>query len=161
MMWCCTRARQMGSYGSGFRCSSIRRLRHIAPSSIGSTVSRGAKELANTSPPPRSKFFVWLAFLDRCWIFARLQHHNLQNSGFCALCSQSSETMEHLLVSNVYNWEHWFKLLQSSRKRLHKELHRVFDMFVILVSSIGSAAFRGPRNSPKLHRVPAACFLCG
>jgi hypothetical protein len=108
-----------------------------------------------------ASFFVWLAFLDRCWIFARLQHHNLQNSGFCALCSQSSETMEHLLVSNVYNWEHWFKLLQSSRKRLHKELHRGFDMFVILVSSVGSAAFRGPRNSPKLHRVPAASFLCG
>jgi hypothetical protein len=70
--------------------------------------------------------------------------------------------MEHLLLSYVYSWDLWFKLLQSSGwhhlalcydstfpdwwlftcKRLHKEIHYSFDMFVILVSSISSVVSR-------------------
>lgn len=36
--------------------------------------------------------------LGRCWMSQRLRRHNLQNGGRCALCSQSEESIEHLLV---------------------------------------------------------------
>jgi hypothetical protein len=35
----------------------------------------GAKELCNVAVPPRFRFFIWLALLDRCWTSARLQRH--------------------------------------------------------------------------------------
>jgi hypothetical protein len=70
-----------------------------------------AKELSKIAAPPRCKFFLWLALLDRCWTSARLQLHQLQNSGPCALCSQVDESIDHLLLSCVYSREVWFRIL--------------------------------------------------
>jgi hypothetical protein len=113
-----------------------------------------AKELAKTSVPPRCKFFLWLVLLDRCWTVARPHRHNLQEDDSCAFCSESSETLEHLMLTCSYSREIWFKLLQSagwqhlapspdvkfpdwwflSWKRVHKELQRGFDSFFLLVA---------------------------
>jgi hypothetical protein len=145
----------------------------ILVSSTGSAVYQGPRNSLKLRRLPTACFFVWVALLDRCWTFARLQCHNLQNSGFYALCSHSSETMEHLLLSCVYSRELWFKLLRSSGwhhlalsydstfpnwwlltcKRLHKELHCGFGMFIILVSSNGSVVSLGTMTrSPNTMR---------
>lgn len=46
-----------------------------------------------TWPPPRVKFFVWLACQDRCWTGERLARRGLQHPPRCPLCDQSTETM--------------------------------------------------------------------
>lgn len=70
-----------------------------------------AKELSKTRATPRCKLFFWPVLLGCCWTSNRLQRHNLQNSGPCALCDQESETLEHLLLGCVYSREVWFRLL--------------------------------------------------
>jgi len=77
----------------------------------------------------------------------------LQDSDACIICDQAAETMDHLILSCVFNHELWDSCLQSfllhdlvvieqedimwwwttSRKRLSKELHRGFDSFLLLV----------------------------
>lgn len=64
-----------------------------------------AKELSKTRATPRCKFFFWLVLLGRCWTSERLQRHNLQNSGPCALCSQQPEAIQQLLLSCAYSRE--------------------------------------------------------
>jgi hypothetical protein len=114
----------------------------------------GAKELLKGKAPPLScKFFVWLALLGRCWTSDRLQCHCLPNSSNCALCSQSVETLHHLLLSCIMAREVWFRVLRPSghqnlasgqdkdlvnwwidrRKRVSKSLWPGFDSLVILV----------------------------
>jgi hypothetical protein len=41
-----------------------------------------------------------------------MQWHVLRNNGSCALCLQCTETIDHLLIQCVYNWEIWFKTLR-------------------------------------------------
>jgi hypothetical protein len=113
----------------------------------------GAKELAKTRAPPSSKFFIWTALLGRCWTSDRLQRHGLQNNGPCVLCSQATETVEHLLLNCVYSREIWFTLLRRvgsqhlcpvqedslaewwlrRRKLIHSDSRKCFDCFVVLV----------------------------
>ncbi|KAK1643266.1 hypothetical protein QYE76_061071 [Lolium multiflorum] len=48
--------------------------------------------------PPRVKFFIWLACMDRCWTGDRLARRGLPHAPRCLLCDQSEETMKHLLT---------------------------------------------------------------
>jgi hypothetical protein len=48
--------------------------------------------------PPRVKFFIWLACLDRCWTRERLARRGLPHATCCPLCDQSVETMAHILT---------------------------------------------------------------
>lgn len=114
----------------------------------------GAKELSKSKAPPKCKMFFWLALLDRCWTSDRLLCHNLCNNGPCALCSQETETIDHLLLGCVFSREVWFKLLRASgsqalapaigmpianwwlpsRKRVPKEFRKGFNTLVLLVT---------------------------
>jgi hypothetical protein len=42
----------------------------------------------------------------------RRKCHGLQDTDDCVLCSQSSETVDHLLVACVFSREVWYKVLQ-------------------------------------------------
>jgi hypothetical protein len=114
----------------------------------------GAKELCKARAPPSCKFFFWLAILGRCWTSHKLQRHNLQNCGLCALCDQHQESIGPLIVGCVYAREVWFCLLWksgrhqlvptadntlvdrwlASRKRIIKEDRKGFDSFVLLTA---------------------------
>jgi hypothetical protein len=72
----------------------------------------GAKELRKTKAPPKCKFFVWVALMGRCWTADRRCRHGLQDSVTCALCSQGTETIHHLLLACVFSREFWFLLLR-------------------------------------------------
>jgi hypothetical protein len=56
--------------------------------------------------------FLWLVLQDRYWTLDWLQRHGLENHGPCALCSQSAETIDHLLPGCPYSREVWFKVVQ-------------------------------------------------
>jgi hypothetical protein len=71
----------------------------------------GAKELAKTRVVPTSKFFTWLALLDRCWTLDRLHCHHLPNNDPCMLCDQEVETISHICLGCVYSQEVWFRVL--------------------------------------------------
>jgi hypothetical protein len=121
---------------------------------LGQSSIPGAKELYKIAAPPRCKFFIWLALLDRCWTSERLQRHQLQNNGPCALCSQADESIDHLTISCVYSKEVWFRLLRAAgfqylvpsglpsiidwwlllRKRVHKSQRKGFDSLFALVT---------------------------
>lgn len=88
----------------------------------------GAKELSKTRAPRKAKFFTWLALLGRCWTSDRLQRHNMHNNEACALCSQSPETLKHLMFGCVYSREIWFKLLRTSG---HQALMPVGDLKLV------------------------------
>lgn len=95
----------------------------------------------------------WLLIYGRCWTSDRLQRQNLQNQGPCSLCSQSSETIEHLFFDCVYSKEVWFRILRRSglqqlaptgsvrlpewwlpnRKLIQRDTRKGFDSLVILV----------------------------
>jgi len=64
----------------------------------GSTALLGAKELGKTKAPPKVKFFMWLVLHRRIWTANRRLRHGLQDSDDCNLCSQASETCDHLFV---------------------------------------------------------------
>lgn len=120
---------------------------------IGQYSIEGARELRKTRALPKAKFFIWLVLLSYCWTNDRLQRHGMPNDGPCSLCSQSTETADHLLLGCAYSREIWFKLLRHSmnqrltptasqplpvwwihsRKSLPKPLRKRFDSFVVLV----------------------------
>jgi hypothetical protein len=120
---------------------------------IGQTALMGAKELRKISAPSKCKMFLWLVLQDLCWTSKRLQRHGLDNHGSCALCSQSAETLDHLLLSCSYSREVWFKALRRaswqqampgmddsiatwwlrSRKRVLKSRRKAFDSLFALV----------------------------
>jgi hypothetical protein len=78
----------------------------------GQTVILGAKELWNTKAPNNCRFFGWLILHGRCWTADRRQRHGLQDSAACALCSQGTETIDHLLLGCVFAHEVWYKVLR-------------------------------------------------
>ncbi|WVZ92630.1 LOW QUALITY PROTEIN: hypothetical protein U9M48_038679, partial [Paspalum notatum var. saurae] len=81
---------------------------HIwTPSSIGEFSTQSAyhsflvgavgfepwKENWKTWAPPRCKFFIWLAMLNRCWTADRLAHRGLEHPKRCPLCDQEEENI--------------------------------------------------------------------
>jgi hypothetical protein len=51
--------------------------------------------------------FLWIAMHGRQWTGVRWKRHGLQDDDSCALCDQSSESTDHLLLSCVYTREVW------------------------------------------------------
>jgi hypothetical protein len=120
---------------------------------LGQQSIEGTKELWKVRAPSNCKFFVWLTLLCRSWTFDRLQRHGLQNNGPCALCSQKSETISHMLVQCVFSREIWFKVFMlfdrkqlcpaqddslaswwlRSQQLIPKGWRNVFDSMVVLV----------------------------
>jgi hypothetical protein len=96
---------QTNSYGNGQAVSNTWQPPCIACSS---------RELCKARVPPSCKFF-WLALLGRCWTSDQFQHHNLQNSSHCALCSQADEIIHHMVLGCVFAREAWFGLLRRMR----------------------------------------------
>jgi hypothetical protein len=108
--------------------------------------------LRKTKAPPSSKFFVWLALLDRCWTGESLLHHHMKDDGSCPLCSQVEESIDHLLLGCCYTGEVWYRLLArqglhpccltphdriadwwlASRKRIARSSRKGFDSLVVL-----------------------------
>jgi hypothetical protein len=87
-----------------------------------------------TKAPPSSKFFIWLALLDRCWTGERLLRHQMSNDATCALCAQENESISHLLlVCKCFAPNPMMGWWTVSRKRLDKRRHRGFDSLVVLV----------------------------
>jgi hypothetical protein len=73
----------------------------------------GANILRKVKPPLSSKFFIWLALLDRCWTGERLLCHHMTDDGQCALCSQANESIDHLLLGYCFSREVWARLLPA------------------------------------------------
>ena len=86
-------------------------------------------------------------------LLRRRKRHRLQDDDSCALCSQSSETIDHLLVACPFSREIWYRLLRTvgwevvahtahehtladwwvaARKRIQKEVRGSFDSLVVL-----------------------------
>ncbi|GJN13395.1 hypothetical protein PR202_gb00089 [Eleusine coracana subsp. coracana] len=121
---------------------------------IGQVGAAGARELRPARAPPKVKFFIWLALLDRCWTNVRRHRYGLQQNDECSFCSQLQEIVGHLLLGCPFSREVWFKLLRntvsqrltpyseaqladwwcSSRKQLPKDRRKQFDSLVLLVS---------------------------
>jgi len=120
---------------------------------VGQHPIKGARFLCKTSAPPKCKFFIWLAFHDRCWTVQRRKKRNLQADDPCAFCDQESETIDHLLVSCVFARQIWSFLLHrlgwdiavpstvdqsladwwfSAHKRIAKADRKCFDSMVVL-----------------------------
>jgi hypothetical protein len=66
-----------------------------------------------TWAPPRCKFFIWLASLNRCWTTDRLARPGLDHPSQCLLCDQEEETIHHIMVGCVFSREVWFRMLSS------------------------------------------------
>jgi hypothetical protein len=124
---------------------------------IGQHPIDGAGLLRKMCAPPKCKFFIWLVLHDRCWTAARRKKHGLQDNDDCALCSQVSETIDHILIECSFSRELWFNFLhrvgwgsippstnslgfvawsKAARKRVQKDDRRCFDSVVILISWI-------------------------
>ena len=122
----------------------------------GSTALLGARELWKARPPPRVKFFAWLALHNRLWTADRRRRHGLQTSDTCALCDQAPETAQHLLLGCVITRTLWAAMLlplglQScvsehsesvaswwlrQRARLDSSARPMFDSIFLLLSWI-------------------------
>jgi hypothetical protein len=74
----------------------------------------GVKELWKAKASNKCRFFIWSALLDRCWTTQRLLRHGLRSEDTCLLCSQDSETVDHLLCQCVFSRKFWFKLLRQA-----------------------------------------------
>jgi hypothetical protein len=61
--------------------------------------------------PPRCKFFIWLASLNRCWTADRLARRGLDHPTKCLLCDQKEETMQLIMLQCVFARDVWFHTL--------------------------------------------------
>jgi hypothetical protein len=71
---------------------------------VGESSILGAKELWKSRAPNKCRFFILLA----C---DRLLKHGLRSDDICPICSQETETSNHLLCQYVFSREIWFKSL--------------------------------------------------
>jgi hypothetical protein len=56
-----------------------------------------------TWAPSKCRFFIWLVEHDRCWTDDKLARWGLDHPKQCPLCDQQAETINHLLVSCVFD----------------------------------------------------------
>jgi len=111
---CSTQACPTSSFGSGQQTGYNPRPRHTAPSSLDPQSLLVPERSGLRQPPPKVRFFFWLALRGRLWTAARRMCHGLQSSADCALCGQAEETVDHLLSSCVFTREVWFHILQRA-----------------------------------------------
>ena len=104
---------------------------------IGQHPVEGARLLRKARAPPKCKFFIWLVLHDRCWTAARRRRHGLQDDDSCALCEQSQETIDHLLINCPFSRELWFNFASW-----------VGSPFLPLLTSLG-----WPLGGPLLEKV--------
>jgi hypothetical protein len=69
---------------------------------VGALEFEPAKRIWKSWAPPRCKYFLWLAALDRCWTADRLAHRGLEHPDKCVLCDQQDETIQHILLARVF-----------------------------------------------------------
>jgi len=121
---------------------------------IGQQPVEGATLLWKARAPDKCKIFIWLVLHDRCWTADRRKRHGLQDDDTCTLCSQSPETIDHMLLCCPFSRELWFLLFHRvgwstispssqdqwlvvwwirARKCIHKEDRQCFDSVIILV----------------------------
>jgi hypothetical protein len=67
------------------------------------------------TPPPKCKFFVWLAIRNKCWTADRLQRKGLPHPVVCPLCDQEQETILHLLCSCSFARQFWHVIFSALR----------------------------------------------
>lgn len=82
---------------------------------VGQTEIAGARCLMKARAPGNFKFFVWLVLHGRCCTAERRKRHNLRDDDTCALCSQQSESITHLLLNCPFARECRFLVL----RRMH------------------------------------------
>jgi hypothetical protein len=80
---------------------------------LGSSRPIGAKQIWNTSAPPRVKFFFWLVMHGRCWTADRMYRHGLQDSNACVFCDHDAETLDHILLGCTFSREVWHSCLRT------------------------------------------------
>lgn len=78
---------------------------------VGSVAFKPAKRVWKTWGPPKCKFFIWLASLNRCWTVDWLARRGLEHLELCLLCDQKEETVQHLLVACAFGRQVWFQVL--------------------------------------------------
>jgi hypothetical protein len=80
---------------------------------IGSIAFEPAHRIWKSWAPPKCKFFLWLASLNRCWTADRLARRGLEHPDCCVLCNQEVETIQHLLAGCVFSRQVWFQVLSA------------------------------------------------
>jgi hypothetical protein len=85
----------------------------------------GAKEVWRMKALRQHNFFLWLIIQDRCWTSDRCQRHGLSNCEPCALYSQATETIHHLLAGCVFSREVCLKALCCFRWQIHTQTQNV------------------------------------
>jgi hypothetical protein len=76
---------------------------------LGQSSILGAKELWKIKALGKCHFFFWSVLHGRTWTSDRLFRHGLRDDESCALCSQATEMVDHLLAGCVFNCEFRFK----------------------------------------------------
>jgi hypothetical protein len=78
---------------------------------VGATAFEPTNRIWKTWAPPRCKYFIWLASLNRCWTADRLACRGMDHPERCPLRDQQDETVQHILVACVFARDVWFRTL--------------------------------------------------
>jgi hypothetical protein len=78
---------------------------------LGATDFEPTSRIWKSWSPPKRRFFLWLAALNRYWTAGHLARQGLEHPEHCLFCDQEEETIEHILLSCVFSREVWYMLL--------------------------------------------------